>query len=271
MLSQASSYAALNRPADALKLFEETLAIQKRVLPQDHPSTLMSMVNLADSLIRLDRGAEAIPFLDEFLTKARTSPTVDRRLIPMAVSLRMGHFQKTGDPAGCRATAEMWEKLNRPDAASLYDAACWRAVTAAVQAKTSGAEAARLATEDADRAMAWLTKAIAAGYKDRANMEKDNDLDALRCPLRRLRVPPGLVLPDQPDRRSRDTQQQHGHDDPRRPLHRAPPLDLLRRPHFRCQLVLLRLLRPFVRCASQLAHGCRHFVRCCGPVGWLER
>jgi hypothetical protein len=28
--------------------------------------------------------------------------------------------------------------------------------------------------------MAWLTKAVAAGYKDRAHMEKDGDLDSLR-------------------------------------------------------------------------------------------
>jgi hypothetical protein len=28
--------------------------------------------------------------------------------------------------------------------------------------------------------MAWLTQAVAAGYKDVANMKKDKDLDALR-------------------------------------------------------------------------------------------
>ena len=180
MHNLATSYTKLNRPADALKLNEETLASMKRVLPKDHPDTLESMVYLADSLIRVDRGVEAIPLLDEFLAKARTSPTLDPRLIPKAFSVRMEHFQKTGDPFGCRATAEMWEKLNRTDNGSLYDTACYRAVTAAVQAKTPGADAARLATEDADLAMAWLTKAIAAGYKNRAHMEKDTDLDALR-------------------------------------------------------------------------------------------
>ncbi len=180
MNNLANSYAALNRPDDALKLREEVLAIQKRVLPKDHPDTLMSMVNLAASLLRLDRGVEAIPLLDEFLAKARTSPAVDLRLIPVALSLRAKHFQKTGDPAGCRATAEMWEKLNRTDADSLYNAACFRAVTAAVQAKTPGADAARLAKDDADRAMSWLLKAVQAGYKDSAHMRKDTDLDPLR-------------------------------------------------------------------------------------------
>jgi hypothetical protein len=180
MNNLAVSYAALNRHAEALRLREQTLAIQKRVLPPDHLGTLVSMANLAGSLIRLDRGAEAIPLLDEFIAKASTSPAVDPRFIPRAFILRAKHFQKSGDPAGCRATAEMWEKLNRTDAVSLYSAACYRAVTAAVQARTPGADAARLAKDDADRAMRWLTKAVAAGYKDAAHMRQDIDLDILR-------------------------------------------------------------------------------------------
>jgi hypothetical protein len=74
----------------------------------------------------------------------------------------------------------MCEKLNRTDAGSLYNAACIRAITAAVQAKAPGADAVRLAKDDSDRAMAWLTKAVAAGFKDAAHMKKDTDLDALR-------------------------------------------------------------------------------------------
>ena len=71
----------------------------------------------------------------------------------------------------------MWEGLNRTDANSLYNAACFRAVVAAVHAKGGNAEESQA---DADRAMAWLTKAVAAGYKDRASMDTDADLDALR-------------------------------------------------------------------------------------------
>jgi hypothetical protein len=150
------------------------------VLPKDHPDTLLSTVDLAGSLIQLDRGAEALPHLDEFLVKAGNSPAVDPRLIPRAFSLRGQHFQKSGDPAGCRATAEMWEKRTGPDAGSLYEAARLRAVTAGVQAKATGADAARLARDDADRAMEWLNKAVRAGYKDDAHMKKDTDLDPLR-------------------------------------------------------------------------------------------
>jgi hypothetical protein len=93
--------------------------------------------------------------------------------------LRLRHFEKTKDATGCRATAEMWEKLNRADAESLYIAARLRATTAAVLKSNPGADATRLAKEQADRAMVWLKQAIAAGYKD-AHMEADPLLDALR-------------------------------------------------------------------------------------------
>lgn len=35
-------------------------------------------------------------------------------------------------------------------------------------------------TADADRAMVWLTKAVAAGYRDRDHIETDPDLAPLR-------------------------------------------------------------------------------------------
>jgi serine/threonine protein kinase len=98
-----------------------------------------------------------------------------------AVLLR--RFEKTKDAVGCRERAEMWEMLNRTDAPSLYNAACYRAVTAAVldqDPKTPGADANRLAKEEADRAMVWLKQAVHAGYKNASHMSKDRDLDALR-------------------------------------------------------------------------------------------
>ena len=67
------------------------------------------------------------------------------------------------------AAAEMWERLNRTDVESLYNAACFRAVTSAilpVDPKTPAADGDRLAAEEADRAMAWLHKAVAAGFTD---------------------------------------------------------------------------------------------------------
>ena len=49
MNNLADGYADLGRHAGALKLFEETLALQKAKLGPDHPDTLVSMNNLAGS------------------------------------------------------------------------------------------------------------------------------------------------------------------------------------------------------------------------------
>jgi hypothetical protein len=176
----ANSYARLGRHADALKLRKETLALMKVKLGPDHPDTLRSMCAVAESLVQLNRGAEAVSVIDECLEYAQ-GKLVDPRLMPTAMYLRLRHFEKAKNSAGCRATAEMWEKVKRADAASLYDAACMRAVTAAViRAGDKSDSATKAAVAEADQAMAWLKQAVAAGYKDATHMAQDSDLAALR-------------------------------------------------------------------------------------------
>ncbi len=108
-------------------------------------------------------------------------------LAPENVSahLRLGNALKTkGDldaaVAAYRAAAAAHEKKNPADAGSLYNAACYRALTAATQAQATGPDAAPLVKDEADRAMAWLTKAVAAGFANLALLNGDSDLDALR-------------------------------------------------------------------------------------------
>src|SRR5207248_9366403 len=112
----------------ALKLREETLARMQAKLGPDHIDTLGSMGSLAECLVRLGRGAEAVPIIDDCLKRA-AGKSVPPRLILAVVDLRLRHYEKANDAAGCRQTAEMWEKLKRTDAGSLYDAARRRAVT----------------------------------------------------------------------------------------------------------------------------------------------
>jgi tetratricopeptide (TPR) repeat protein len=179
MHNLANSYSIAGRHAEALKLREETLALRRDKLGPNHPDTLMSLVVVAVSLDDLGRSGEAVPFLDDCLKRA-PGKTLDPRVLPRAIDLRLRHFERSNDVAGCRTTAEMAEQLRRTDVESMYTAACLRAVTAAVQARSPGADAARLAGEDADRAMAWLKRAVAAGYKDVAHVREDKDLAALR-------------------------------------------------------------------------------------------
>jgi tetratricopeptide (TPR) repeat protein len=63
-----TSYAALGRHADALKLCEEVVALCKAELGPEHPSTLKSMNNLAGSYIAVGDAASAMAVLQETLT-----------------------------------------------------------------------------------------------------------------------------------------------------------------------------------------------------------
>jgi hypothetical protein len=79
-------------------------------------------------------------------------------------------------------TAELWEKQERTDQRSLYQAAACRALTAAVLCRTTpaGAVVDRQARNEADRAMAWLNKAVAAGYNNLLELTTNEDFEILR-------------------------------------------------------------------------------------------
>jgi serine/threonine protein kinase len=179
MQNLAKSYADMNRQAEALRLREEALAACKRVLPPDHPHTLVSMQDVAQSYVAQNRLNEALPLIDAVLAKAEL-PGVETQLMPNTIRLRCLCCQKLGDAKGCRAAAEMLEKRNATDATSLYKAASCRALVAELQAKAKAPEAARLTEEDAEKAMAWLIKAVAAGWTDAAQLKTDTDLEFLR-------------------------------------------------------------------------------------------
>jgi tetratricopeptide (TPR) repeat protein len=191
----ALSYAALGRHDEALGLREQTLARMKARLGPNHPDTLRSMWVVAESLIALDRGAEAVPLLDTCVRRA-AGKVVEPGLLVGVLNLRLRHFAKKKDAAGCRQTATMWENLKRTDANSLYIAARMRAVTAAVlrEADPSPANAAQ-ADAQADRAIAWLNQAVAAGYKNAASLKRERDLDVLRDRADFARIVTQLEVP----------------------------------------------------------------------------
>ena len=106
---------------------------------------------------------------------------VNPRMVPTVMDIRLRHFARAKDPAGCRATAERWEALKRTDAGSLYGAACMRAVTAAVlRAQDNSETATKDAAAEDDQAMTWLQKAVTAGFRNTGLVNRDRDLDALR-------------------------------------------------------------------------------------------
>ena len=175
----ANSYGFLERYTDALELHREVLALRKAKFGPDHPSVLWSTWGVIAQLFHLGRGADALPLVEEVVERA-VRLEVQPDLVGLLNTQRT-YYQQARDVAGCRRTAELWEKLRRTDARSLYNAACYRAVTAAVlRASDRSPAAVQEARAEADRAMAWLRQAIAAGYNNAALMKKDSDLDALR-------------------------------------------------------------------------------------------
>jgi hypothetical protein len=180
MDNQAISYGALGRHVEALQLRQETLALREAKVGPHHADTLRSLWGVADSLFALDRGAEAVPLIDTCVERA-AGKKVPPWLLQGVLNLRLRHFVKMKDAAGCRQSAEMWENLKRPDAASLYQAASMRAVAAAVFREADNSpQSAKQADAEADRAMTWLKQSIAAGYKNATHMKQDRDLIALR-------------------------------------------------------------------------------------------
>jgi hypothetical protein len=96
-------------------------------------------------------------------------------------ALQFRDLQKSGDADGCRKIVESCEDLQPTIPDWLYNLACYRAVTAALlRADRKTPRNQELAKADAERAMDWLKKAVAAGYKNVAKIKEDKDLDALR-------------------------------------------------------------------------------------------
>jgi hypothetical protein len=127
----------------------------------------------------LDRGSAAVPIIDECLRRTGGN-SEHAQLVLAMMDLRLRHFEKIKDGAGCRTTAEMWENLNRKDATSFYNAACMRAVTAAVASGARVAKGPPVAGTDAEDAMGWLRRALAAGYSDISQVLTDPDLASVR-------------------------------------------------------------------------------------------
>jgi hypothetical protein len=144
------------------------------------PMSESELIGLAHSLMTTHRDAEAVRIIAE-VARLPAGKNADFSTLEAFFDFRMRYFQEQRDLAGCRETSKMWEALKLRDAGYMYDAACLRARSAAVfRATDKSPLGTEQADADADRAMAWLIRAVAAGYKDTANMKKDGDLDSLR-------------------------------------------------------------------------------------------
>jgi serine/threonine protein kinase len=183
MSNLANTYATLGRHADAFKLREELLTLLRQKLGPDHPETLDSASRVIQSRLALKEFDRALPEIDSQLKLVDQAAAAGKRpysrLKPDLIEYRSRIFLERKDAVGYRETIEMDEKLGRNnanDANAFHRAARYRAVLSGLLVTDKPDEAKR----EADKAMDWLRKAVAAGWQDHAQMLKDSDLDSLR-------------------------------------------------------------------------------------------
>jgi tetratricopeptide (TPR) repeat protein len=123
----------------------------------------------AKALVALARPNEALKDWDRLVDLASSADRPSVRLE------RAGVLVQAGQPAAAVAEADALTADAKLPADALYDAACVYALASAV-AKDSRIQSETLAS----RSFALLRRAIAAGYKDVANMKADSDLTSLR-------------------------------------------------------------------------------------------
>lgn len=170
MNNVARSLSALERWQEALDMHRQVLALRRVKLSPDHPDTLISLYNIAESQLNMGRADVAMSEFDEILRLAE-GKSVNPRLAPAILERQVRHFSGKKDAAACRVRAERWEKM-------MGDSGEFIAVAATLWAMTSRAQADGKA--DADRAMMWLEKAVAAGYQDLEELERNEDYSAIR-------------------------------------------------------------------------------------------
>ena len=177
----ATCYRNLGRHAEALKLRQETLARRQSKLGPEHPDTLESMWRVTESLVATasrHRGGADHGRVPEGGRGQVASPghdcTHDR---VSATELRQGdgRGRLPGDGRDVREA-----EAGRRRVAGTTSPAYVPSPRPAIRASDKSETAAKDAAAEADRAMAWLKQAVAAGFKDADLMKPDKDLDALR-------------------------------------------------------------------------------------------
>jgi serine/threonine protein kinase len=156
------------------------LTRMKEADPEDQSVLFDNTILYADALEALGRAKEALPAFDDALRLAGEKEP-DPAFARQVFGIRVRMCQLRGDAAGCRAAVGKIEALRKTDAESLYQLACYTArLSATVRAADATPAGARQADADADRAMALVEQAVAAGYRD-ARLAQNPALEPLRA------------------------------------------------------------------------------------------
>jgi tetratricopeptide (TPR) repeat protein len=202
------------KSAEALESFDRERAISQ-ALTDAHPNITDFQYRLARSHEHIGWGykqsgkpVEALAGFERAITIYRKLVGTDRSVITFQsrLALCLGHVAGIHLDARRAALAseelgesvEILEQLPTLDPVNRYNLACGYARLAAIATLLgSGANAAQGRAE-AERAMQWLHRAVAAGYRNVALMRMDHDLDALRSRPDFQALIMDLEFPDDP-------------------------------------------------------------------------
>jgi serine/threonine-protein kinase len=187
------------KSSEALAVHEQARAIQEK-LAEANPNVTQILVQLAKNLerigsllLQLGKPAEALVTHEKALAirqrLAETNPSVTDLQLDLAQSLaRVGRLkQQAGRAAEADALFEQFRQtiavlahLPTLNPVDLYNLACSHAILAGVAAQPGSSMTTGERQAEADRAIQWLGRAIAAGYRKLALIQSDPDLDPLR-------------------------------------------------------------------------------------------
>jgi tetratricopeptide (TPR) repeat protein len=184
----------MGRPVEALEAHRQALAVRQK-LADANPTATEFQSNLAWChhnigvvLSEMGKAAEALEAYRQALAirqkLADANPTVTRFQSDLAFShYAMGIlFLKTGKPAepSFRQAVAIMERLPTLTPPEYFNLACYSARLAGTAAEAGSGMTAVQRRDAADKAMAALRRAFAAGHQYVAGMRTDTDLDVLR-------------------------------------------------------------------------------------------
>jgi serine/threonine protein kinase len=179
MNNLANTYCMLGRYDDARKLHEEALAQHKAKLGPDHPMTLYSMHNLAACYYGLGRYTDAVKLNEETLALRKVKRGADHPETLNCMSNlaecyagagRYSEALKLNEETLALYTAKLGPK-NTNTLICMYNMAYMHALMIPMSPDRA---------KEADLAMEWLKKAVAAGYTKLSEIKTATQLDALR-------------------------------------------------------------------------------------------
>lgn len=175
---------SMDLSSDAERVYREVLDICKLREPTGGRA-IEARIHFGEALVEQRRFDEAEPLLvgacDEY--KARKLLFMGRATLIKGWSALAKLYAGTGRAGKaievCRHAISFFEKQSLTGANELYNIACMHALFAAALKSASTSEAIQFVGAEANRAVALLKQAVAAGFKD-LQLQEDHDLDALR-------------------------------------------------------------------------------------------